>query len=81
MYRCFVPRFAKIAAPPNQRFKKGMFLQFELDEEEGNAVDELKDKLTSPPVLELPRSIGEFIVDPDASDGQLGCVLLQQQEE
>lgn len=40
----------------------------------------LEDKLTSPPVLVLPRSAGQYTVDPDVSDGQLGCALLQEQE-
>lgn len=55
--------------------------QFELDEEERNAVNELKSKLTSPPVLGLPRSIGKFTLDLDASDSQLGCVLPQEQDD
>lgn len=52
-------------------------MEFELDEMEQEAGDNLKSKLLSLPVLTLPRETGQFIGDPDASNGQLECVLLQ----
>lgn len=36
--------------------------------------------LVSPPALTLPKSTGQYKVAPDAFDGQLGCLLLPEQE-
>lgn len=33
------------------------------------------------PVLTLPKAYVKFSVESDASDGHLGCVLLQEQED
>lgn len=41
----------------------------------------MKKKLTSPPILALPKFTGQFTVELDASDGQLGCFLLQEQDD
>jgi hypothetical protein len=41
----------------------------------------LRDRLLSPPVLALPRAKGQLWLDSDASDGQLGCCLLQLQPD
>lgn len=79
-YRRFVPGFAKLVALLNQRLKEGKPLHFELDEEERKAVNELESGLTSPTELDLPGSAGQLTVDSDASDGQLGCVLLKEQD-
>jgi hypothetical protein len=39
----------------------------------------LRDRLLKPPILALPRSEGGLWLDTDASDGQLGCCLIQEQ--
>ena len=49
------------------------------------AFESLKDKLVNPPILTLPKANfpkanRPLILDTDACDHQLGCVLLQQQE-
>ncbi|XP_075473958.1 uncharacterized protein LOC142505018 [Primulina tabacum] len=40
--------------------------------------EELKDKLTSPPVLSLPKRVEDFVVFTDASKKGLGDVLMQR---
>ena len=41
----------------------------------------LKDRLVNPPILTLPKENRPLILDTDACDHQLGCVLLEQQED
>jgi len=43
--------------------------------------EELKKKITSQPVLSLPRREGKFRVKTDASGHTIGGVLSQEQEE
>lgn len=50
--------FARLVFPPRKEPKKEKPLWFELDNEERNAVDLLKNKLVTPPVLVLPRLNG-----------------------
>ena len=45
------------------------------------AFEELKNGMVSPPVLALPRLGKPYVIDTDASAYQLGCTLLQQQDE
>lgn len=79
VYRRVVPNFSRTAAPLNRRLKKGEQTTFELNNEERQTVDDLNEKLTTSPVLTLPRPAGQFIIETDACDN--GCVLLQEQEE
>lgn len=78
VYRRFMPWFAKIAAPFNQRIKNGK--PFELDEKKREALRNLKSKLTFSGVPAMPKATGQFVVNPDASKAQLGFVFLQEQE-
>jgi len=41
----------------------------------------LKERLTSTPILALPRRVGLFILDTDACAVRIGCTLLQQKED
>ena len=50
-------------------------------EEQLTAFETLKNRLTSPPVLALPKAGRNYRLDRDASDYQLGCTLLQEQED
>ena len=77
-YRRFVRDFAEIAAPLHELTKKNA--RFIWTEEAQNAFDTLKVALTTPPILAMPKDTGEFIVDADASDRTLGCVLSQVQD-
>lgn len=81
VYRRFIPGFAKVAVPLTQRLKKSQPNEFVLDHKEHATVDELKARLTSPLVIEMPRSTRQYFVDSDASGGHLGCVLSQDQED
>lgn len=47
---------------------------------EGDAVLSLKEVLISPAVTTLPKTNGRYMLDTDSCDGQLGWVLLQDQE-
>ena len=80
VYRRFVPDFAKKARPLTLLLKKDGPELFELDEEQTNAFCVLKDLLCTAPVLALPKKGGRYVLDTDASGGQVGCVLQQEQE-
>jgi len=45
------------------------------------AFEELKRRLTEAPILALPRRYGAYTLDTDASAGQVGAVLLQEQPD
>ena len=77
-YRRFVRDFAKIAAPLHALTAKGN--RFRWTVEAQRAFDELKQALTSPPILAMPRDDGDFILDTDAADGCIDAVLSQCQE-
>ncbi|KAL6194324.1 hypothetical protein ACLB2K_035408 [Fragaria x ananassa] len=74
-YRRFVQDFSKIAAPLTSLTKKGV--KFEWSEQCEQGFQELKNRLTSAPVLALPDDSGEYVVYCDASRCGLGGVLMQ----
>ncbi|CAN8075918.1 unnamed protein product [Agarophyton chilense] len=81
VYRRFFQGFAKISAPLNAMLKKGTPSEFEaLTDDQYEAFHTLKDKLLNPPMLALPKPNRSFVLDTDASDVQVGCALLQEQE-
>ena len=49
-------------------------------EEHQRTFEELKEKITSQPVLALPRREGKFRIETDASEHAIGGVLSQEQE-
>jgi len=57
--------------------KKGV--DFVWTKECQRAFEELKQRLTSGPILALPENEGTYVLDTDASDFGLGAVLSQQQ--
>ena len=75
-YRRFIPGFADIAAPLHVLKRKNV--RFEWTEEQEDAFNELKTRLTTAPVLGMPRDEGVFYLDTDASDVGLGSVLSQE---
>jgi RNase H-like domain found in reverse transcriptase len=82
VYRRFEPHFSAIAAPPNALLCKEMPPDLDrLSPEAIAAFQALCDRLLSPPVLALPRAVGQLWLDTDASDVQLVCCLLQRQPD
>ena len=79
-YRKFVPNFAKIAKPLNERLhsvkKKGKLQGW--NEECDTAFQQLKDALCQTPVLGYADFDKPFILDVDASGDGLGAVLAQK---
>jgi len=49
-------------------------------DEQSRAFETLKARLTSPPILALPKVGRPYMIDTDASAYQLGATLLQQQD-
>ena len=75
-YRRFIKDFSKIAAPLTKLTQKHVAFQWnDLCEQ---SFQQLKDCLSSAPVLALPSSGGGYVVYCDASRVGLGCVLMQQ---
>ena len=74
-YRKFVEGFSKIATPLTKLTRKEE--KFIWSEACQNSFDELKQRLTTAPVLTLPLGSEGFTVYCDASKQGLGCVLMQ----
>jgi len=76
-YRKFIKDYAKTSTPLSNLTKKNQ--HFVWTEECQTAFDTLKQALSSPPVLTLPNDTDTFILDTDAAEGNIGCVLSQMQ--
>ena len=76
-YRRFIQNFSHTAKPLNELKGKK---EWKWKEEYQRAFEELKEKITSQPVLALPRREGKFRVEIDASGHVIGGVLFQEQE-
>ena len=76
-YRYFIQNFSHIAKPLNELKGKK---EWKWEEEHQKAFEELKERITSQPVLALPRKEGKFRVETDASGHAIGGVLSQEQE-
>ena len=76
-YRQFIKNFSHIAKPLNKLKEKK---EWKWEEEQQRAFDELKDKITSQPVLALPKREGKFQVETDTSEHAIGGVLSQEQD-
>ena len=72
-YRKFVQGFAGIAQPLHALTKK--HAKWVWDPTCQAAFEELKEKLTSTPVMTLPQDDGTYILDTDASKHHIGAVL------
>ncbi|WMV28855.1 hypothetical protein MTR67_022240 [Solanum verrucosum] len=75
-YRRFVEGFSLIASPLMTLTQKKA--KFEWSEACEIFFQELKDRLTSAPVLTLPEGINGFVVYCDDSRVGLGCVFMQR---
>ena len=74
-YRRFVQDFSRITALLTRLTRKGV--KFEWSDQCEASFQELKNRVTSAPVLALPDDSGEYVVFSDASRLGLGCVLMQ----
>ncbi|KAL9259867.1 Retrovirus-related Pol polyprotein from transposon 17.6-like protein [Drosera capensis] len=74
-YRRFMKGLSKIAIPLSKLTRKST--KFDWAKKYENAFQELKDRLTSTPILALPSGEEGFCIDSDASKQGLGCVLMQ----
>ena len=73
-YRKFVEGFSKIAAPLTKLTRKDV--KFYWVDACIQSFEELKDRLTSAPILALPNRRDGFVVYNDAFQQGLGCVLM-----
>jgi len=74
-YRRFIEGFSTIASPLTKLTRKEV--RFVWSKEYEASFQELKERLTSAPVLALPSGIEGFVVYSDASKRGMGCVLMQ----
>ena len=74
----FIANFASICEPFHQILKTKKFIWGKPHQE---AFDQLKDKLSSPPILSIPTKEGHFFLDTDASNFAIGAALLQEQDD
>ena len=77
-YKRYVKDFSAIARPLHALSKKNA--RFEWTTECQEAFDELRRRLTTAPVVSLPRDEGEYRLDTDASNWAIGAVLSQVQD-
>ena len=78
-YRRFIPSYAAIAEPLHRLLRKSA-KAFHWTSECDNSFNNLKTKLTTPPVLAFPQFGTLFIIATDASDYAIGGVLSQLQD-
>ena len=78
-YRKFVQDYSTIAGPLIRLTRKN--IPFVWSNECQKAFETLKHCLTSAPILSFPRTVGEFVLDTDASGFGIGAVLSQVQDE
>jgi len=76
-YRHFIHNFSHTARPLNELKGKK---EWKWEQEHQKAFEELKKKITSQPVLVLPRREGKFRVETDTLGHAIGGVLSQEQE-
>jgi len=74
-YRRFVHDFSKIVGPLTKLTGKGK--KYVWTAECADVFEELKNKLISAPILEMPNGTGGMVIYSDASGQGLGCVLMQ----
>ena len=80
-YRKFIPNYAEIAVPLTDLTKKNQPNQVQWGDAQQHAFDTLRDLLTRAPILRLPDFSKPFIIQTDASDTGIGCILLQEYDD
>jgi len=82
VFRQFVPNFARMAAPLTDLMKStAPVLVPSATPLQQQAFDRLKEALTTPPILELPRRRQKNVLDVDACGTQVGAALLQEHDD
>jgi len=82
VFRQFVPNFARMAAPLTDLMKStAPVLVPSATPFQQQAFDRLKEALTTPPILELPRRGQKNVLDVDACGTQVGAALLQEHDD
>ena len=76
-YQWFIQNFSYTAKLLNELKGKK---EWKWDKEHQKAFKELKEKITSQPVISLPRREGKFRVEMDVSGHTIGGVLSQEQD-
>ena len=74
-YRRFIPNFSAVVSPITKLLRKGA--KFEWTEETDKAFEHLKSLFVSDQILIHPDQTKPFVVETDASNYALGCVLSQ----
>ena len=77
-YRRFISGFADMAAPLHALTRKNA--RFSWGPEQQKAFNRLKERLTTAPILGMPRDEGTYYLDTDAADCGIGAVLSQDQD-
>ena len=77
-YRRFIQNYSDIAKPLTALTSKSV--DFKWSDDCQNAVNLLKSKLMTAPILGYPKDKGEFVLDTDASSFATGAVLSQIQD-
>ena len=77
-YRKFVYQFATIAKPLHKLTETSK--EFSWTEQCNKAFNQLKQSLMQAPILTFPTTVGQFILDTDASKYGIGAVLSQMQD-
>jgi len=77
-YRKYVPKFAEIAAPLTDATRKGSPSEIVWNDSRDKAFQELKKRISTPPILRLPDVTRRFIVQTDASHVGIEAMLLQE---
>ena len=83
VFRRFVKDYAETSRPLNEMLQKDRMSSFGKEpptERQMESFEILKAAFLEPPVLALPKLGKPYMLDTDASAYQLGCVLLQEQE-
>ena len=76
-YRDFIPNFAAIAVPLTDLTKKGQPNHVVWGDMQENAYQSLKEHLCKDPILHLPDSSKQYVLQTDASNVGMGAVLMQ----
>ena len=80
-YGSFIKNYSEKVGPLNHLLKKGKIVTEEWGEAQDKALEEIKKALSKSPILAYPNPDKPFIISTDASQGFVGCVLKQQDDQ